>query len=116
MATRVCIKVESLRKNGVNSLEEWLQNPDNVYVGRNCCYVKGADKSKWANPFPVKKYGLQECLNLYWQHVYSSGLINQINELRNKNLGCWCIPDLGINGTANCHVDVLIYILSVTPG
>ena len=28
-------------------------------------YVKGARGSKWQNPFTVKRYGLEKCLQLY---------------------------------------------------
>lgn len=48
------VKVTQLRKNGYNNLIEWLDNPDHVYIGRHNHYVKGAIKSKWANPFKVK--------------------------------------------------------------
>lgn len=52
----VNISVKELRKNGIENLEEWLKNPNNIYIGRDMtCYVKGAKASKWQNPFNVKK-------------------------------------------------------------
>lgn len=110
MASRECVKVANLRKKGYNSLEEWLSNPDHVYIGRNMTfYVKGAEASKWKNPFPVKKYGLDQCLQLYREHLEKSGLIKHIEELRGKTLGCWC------QSGEKCHADVLITFLTHCP-
>lgn len=63
-----------------------------VYVGR---------PSKWGNPFPLTAYGRDEALRLYKQHLYDSGLINDIDELRGKHLICWCAP-------RPCHADILL--------
>lgn len=101
---RTCIKVANLRKLGYRNLEEWLKNPNHIYVGRNMTfYVKGAKKSKWANPFSVKKYGLEKCLSLYTSHIKNNlSLMNELHELSGKVLGCWCDDD------AKCHTDILI--------
>lgn len=97
----VCVKVANLRKLGYSSLLEWNEDPSNLYVGRRCGYVKGADKSKWHNPYTVKKYGIEECLRLYEEHIRSS-LWDDLSELDDiLNLGCWCVEeDL-------CHAGVL---------
>ena len=68
-------------------------------------YVPGAKKSKWSNPFSVKKYGRKECLVLYEDYIRNSSLINDIKELENCTLGCWCSPE-------SCHGDILIKILN----
>jgi hypothetical protein len=102
----VCIRVANLRKLGYDSLEEWLQDPSHIYIGRNMtAYVKGAKKSKWANPFPVKQYSREECLQMYEKYIRNSDLYNQLEELRGKKLGCWCKPE-------PCHGDVLIKLSS----
>jgi hypothetical protein len=63
-------------------------------------------KSKWCNPFSVKKYGLDECLRLYREYILSNKkLLYELEELRGKTLGCWCKPD-------KCHEDVLIELLN----
>jgi hypothetical protein len=103
----VNVKVKFLRKRGYSSLMEWLKDPNNVYIGRANRYVEGADESKWKNPFSVKKYGREECIKKYEEYLYSSGLIKDIDELRGKNLGCWCAPD-------GCHGDVLMKALATT--
>lgn len=62
--------------------------------------------SDFHNPFTARKYGLQQCLILYTEYLYSSWLVNRIPELRGKVLGCWCRPGL-------CHGDVIIIILNL---
>lgn len=87
------------RKNG-----KIVQDCD-VYIGR--AVNRGGwnlPQSKWANPFSVKKYGREKALEMYEEHVITSGLIDDIEELRGKQLGCWCHPE-------KCHGDVLLQIL-----
>ena len=108
MTTRQCVKVSELRKKGYNKLWIWLEEENNIYIGRNMSfYVKGADASYWRNPYTVKKYGLKKCLELYKNKVLSSkNMMNRIEELRGKCLGCFCFEELC------CHADVLIDILN----
>ena len=68
-------------------------------------YVKGANKSKWANPYSAKKYGRKECVEMYEKYLKSDKkLMSELHELKGKNLGCWCYPEL-------CHGDVLLKLL-----
>ena len=54
-------------------------------------YVKGATKSKWHNPFTVKKHGEAQCLAMYKQHIMSNkDLMDSLRELDGKTLACWC--------------------------
>lgn len=77
-----------------------------VYIGRQ--QTQGGwnlSASKWANPFKAPKDGsIEEVLAKYEHYVRTSGLINQLNELRGKQLGCWCKP-------SPCHGDVLIKLI-----
>jgi hypothetical protein len=101
------VRKANLNELGYNDLEDWLKNPDHVYIGRNMVfYVPGAKASKWANPFNVKKYGRDECLKLYKKHIMENPkLMKRIRkELQGKVLGCWCKPEA-------CHGDVLLKIL-----
>lgn len=79
-----------------------------VYIGRQC-NMGGwrLSKSKWANPFSAKKYGLDECLRLYKEHIFGNKeLFNSLPELNGgKSLGCWCKPNA-------CHGDVLLELLN----
>lgn len=99
----VCINVESLRKRGINSLQEWTQNPAHLYIGRSNPYVVGALESKWANPFRIRKekFSRTKSLLKYEDHIREN-LWTQLNELMTiEELGCWCHPD-------PCHGDILV--------
>ncbi|MFW6129562.1 MAG: DUF4326 domain-containing protein [Atribacterota bacterium] len=62
-----------------------------VYIGR---------PSKWGNPFTYGKR--KDIINKYRQwFLTQENLINDLPELKNKVLGCWCKPK-------NCHGDVLV--------
>jgi hypothetical protein len=116
MERRVCVKVGNLRnvyKNKDISLREWLSDENNIYVGRSgrifinkeIFHYKG---SKWANPYTLKEYKIDECLKLYKAYIESKikndpDLYN-LNELANKKLGCWC-------DKTECHIDILIEII-----
>ena len=78
------------------------------YIGRRC--NQGGWRlppSPYQNPYPVKKYGLKESLDLYAKYLYSSSLIDRVEELRGHTLGCWCRPGV-------CHGDVLLIVLRRT--
>lgn len=79
-----------------------------VYIGR---------PSKWGNPFTHIKNGKtlakfikpnrEDAINAYRDWIMNGEgkyLINDIEELRGKVLGCWCHPK-------PCHGDVLLEIL-----
>ena len=68
--------------------------PDNaVYIGR---------PSKWGNPFVIGLDGTrEEVISKYANWLHKSGLIEQVGELRGKDLVCWCSP-------LPCHGDVLL--------
>ena len=107
----VNIKKKELNKRGYRDLEHWLEKEDHIYIGRNLSfYVKGATKSKWANPYSVKKYGREECLKKYKEYVLNNKeLMSSLHELEGGVLGCWCHPE-------PCHGDILIALceLAVT--
>jgi hypothetical protein len=113
MAEKVInIRKKELQKIGYDDLEDWLgKSEDHVYIGRNMTvYVKGASKSKWFNPFPVKKWGLEKCLEMYEEKVRNdTELMGSLGELRGKTLGCWCKPD-------RCHGDVLLKLMKEMDG
>lgn len=72
-----------------------------LYIGR-AMYMGGwrLKKSKWANPYPTKKYGDQACV-MYKEYVEKNPeLMASLPELANQKLGCWCQP-------GKCHGDVL---------
>ena len=74
--------------------------PDSaVYVGRG---APGLRKSPYANPYPVKTYGLAESLRLYRLHAKGLDSAALRRELAGRDLACWC--PLG----QPCHADVLL--------
>ncbi len=103
------MQVVNVKKNNLNKLNykdfiEWSANTNHLYIGRDMSYyVPGTYKSKWHNPFPVKNYGLDECLILYEEHIRDN-LYSDLPELEGKILGCWCHPN-------KCHGDILIKLL-----
>lgn len=108
--SRVCIKVDNLRKltdDKSMTLRKWLENDNNIYVGRALVYVDGANNSKWHNPYTVKKYGREQCLTLYKKYIMAKLANNELSldELNGKILGCWCATD------EDCHADILIQLM-----
>lgn len=117
----VDVHKENLKSLGYGSLHHWLSASNtHCYIGRQNPWVDGAYRSKWANPFSVKKHGLKESLRLYKHHVENGPLIDQIQELKGRVLGCWCINDsissnpsiLADEDSFKCHGHVLLYLLA----
>jgi hypothetical protein len=55
----------------------------------------------WAK-FEIGRDGTRaEVIEKYERHLYDSGLINDVHELRGKDLVCWCAPE-------PCHGDLLL--------
>lgn len=119
--TTQSVKISNLRKkygNDIN-LRKWLEDPNNVYVGRHGRIF--IDKeifhypgSKWANPNKVTdkatEKDLEDNLILYRQHLEKEGLltIENLSELKGKCLGCFC--DTASTTSVNkidCHTKVL---------
>ena len=73
------------------------------YIGRKNRYY-GTPQSKWANPFVIGKDGTRkqvvEKYRVWIEQQIEQGEVD-IEELRGKNLLCWCAP-------AACHGDVLL--------
>ena len=95
----MAVVVHLKRKNG-----QVVQDCE-VYIGR-ACNMGGwrLPQSKWHNPYPVKTYG-DQAIPMFEAYIRSSALINDIEELRGKTLGCWCSPN-------PCHGDILVKILN----
>ena len=69
------------------------------------CDIRICRPSKWGNPFRIGIDGTrEEVIGKYREWLKSQPkLMNQIDELKGKKLGCWCHPD-------SCHGDVLVEI------
>jgi len=86
------IRVQRKRSRG------WKMPPNTVYVGR---------PSKWGNIIEFDRDDLEQMeialqAYLYWvKWMISIDELN-LNELKGKNLACWCKPG------DPCHADVLL--------
>lgn len=112
--TVVNIRKFNLNKMGFKDLEDWLRDPNHVYIGRDMAhYARGATGSKWGNPFTAKMYdGREERVRMYKEYVKTNQEIREngrtlyesLEELRGKVLGCWCHPE-------RCHGHALVELL-----
>jgi len=99
------VQKANLNKLGYSDFQDWLKNPNNVYIGRHVVYVQGSFNSKWRNPYPAKRFGRNECIEAYKETLLKNPqLLQDLEELKGKQLGCWCYPE-------KCHGDVLIELL-----
>ena len=80
-------------------LQKWLENKDNVYVGRPKNFIKNC---KWGNPYKVGVHHTsEEAIRLYERYISNNQHLSEsVAELRGKNLGCWCAPN-------QCHAEEL---------
>ena len=80
----------------VTTVVHCKKRPYDVYIGR---------PEKWGNPFTIGKDGNRgEVIEKYINWLESQPeLLNDVHELKDKVLGCWCTPKA-------CHGDVLAEI------
>ncbi len=111
------VKVVNIRKDGFDNLREWMNSPENIYIGRagivfidNERYPK--ESSPYCNPYKIGKDGTRDEVILKYKNYLISKIENS-NEfkknflkLKNKNLGCWCHPE-------KCHGDVILELLDI---
>ncbi|KKM87028.1 hypothetical protein LCGC14_1272990 [marine sediment metagenome] len=78
-----------------------------IYISGTLDYPKTEFiRSKWANPYSVRKYGRKKALELYEEYIRNTPeLYNNLFELKDYVLGCWCKPK-------SCHGDILIKLLN----
>lgn len=104
--------VVDVRKYKPYSSYWYNQPPDSqyVYIGRavrNYGRVIMPIESKWHNRRLKDQDDMTERLeSIRWyreEHLPNSGLLDQIHELENKILGCWCKSPKPLP----CHGDVL---------
>jgi hypothetical protein len=99
------------------NLKEWTQDPQNIYIGRKgIVFINNErfpkENSPWANPFKKSKDGLEK--SLYWNYIVAKldGGELDIRELKDKNLGCWCVSCTTSSWSSwECHGQILLYLL-----
>ncbi len=106
-------KVVNIRPQYQN-LKEWMNDSDNVYVGRGgVVFIDGErfpkENSPFCNPYKIGKDGSRdEVLVKYKEYIKtkltSPDFANKLKGLKGKNLGCWCFPE-------PCHANILLELL-----
>jgi hypothetical protein len=113
-------KVKFIRPEYKN-LKEWIEDPNNVYIGRSgIVFIHNENSnikerypkksSPFANPFKLNKDGnRKEIIQKYKKYIKKrldsdNDLQKLLLNMKNKNLGCWCHPE-------PCHGDVLIDLI-----
>jgi hypothetical protein len=81
-----------------------------VYIGRST--RNGWRKSRWGNPFMVRRNATQEqraeVIAMYRRWLLlQPDLMAALPELRGKDLVCWCAPE-------SCHGDVLLELANAS--
>ena len=77
------------------------------YAEDHGLYVRADRYSDWGNPFEMGKDGdrNQVCYNYEKYYLpHKPSLLNKINNLKGKALGCWCSPE-------KCHCDSLLKLI-----
>ena len=105
------VKVSNIRPT-YNNLEEWINDPNNVYIGRKgIVFINGIrfpkNDSIWCNPYKIDNntIRIQKYKTYIKDKIKKENLTDELLKLKNKNLGCWCKPEA-------CHGDVLIEIIN----
>ena len=120
----VNVKVQYIKPLGFQNLKEWMEEPNNVYIGRaGIVFIKNEEgvqerfpkvSSVFANPFKIdkkldKSKARNEVIQKYKIYITERlekepELVKQLKSLKGKNLGCWCHPE-------PCHGDVLLELI-----
>ena len=78
----------NLKEIGFESLSQWTENPNNIYIGRNNQHVPGAVHSKWNNSFSMKSCNNDRelCVQKFKEYILlKEELMNSLHELKGKN-------------------------------
>ena len=78
------------------------------------CEVPIDRTTLFGNPFDYRQLGIsrEDSVRLYYDWFYNKlnneSFCDKVLSLKNKKLGCWCVPDL-------CHGHVILEYLEGTP-
>lgn len=75
-----------------------------IYVGREAPYLQ---RSPFANPYSIKRYGLAESRRFFRRNVVGQGVLVAFarRDLANRDLACWCKTD-----AEWCHAEDWLFI------
>lgn len=102
-------KGKAVEKTRVVNVKKAFGQKYDVYIGRQNHWT-GHKQSVWANPFPVKEYGLDKALEKYEAYIRAKmqrepDLYAELYLMKGQVLGCWCRPE-------RCHGDVLVKLIA----
>lgn len=115
MTKVVNVKVKYIRSEGYANLKEWMEDEENVYIGRGGVVFIEKERfpkrgSKFLNPFKIGRDGNRdEVLQKYKIYICDKlkedkKLMDELNKMKGKKIGCWCCPE-------KCHGDILVEII-----
>jgi hypothetical protein len=77
---------------------------------KNIVWVVGS-KSRWDCPYRVPRDGSrEEVLEKYRRHLITAKLLRHLQELRGKDLACFCSSNRSI-----CHAELLLHLANFHP-
>lgn len=102
--TVVNVRVAHIRPRGYSNLRSWMQDPNNIYIGRGGCLVIDGVRfpsrsSTFANPYKIGRDGTREEViqkfrdNIVTRLEGDTHLQEELRKLKGYNLGCWCVPE-----------------------
>lgn len=114
--------VKYIRKEGYNDLQDWMNDKNNIYIGRaGIVFIKNEKtgnkerfpkkSSPFYNPSKIGKHGNRDqVIEKYKNYILkkleqSQELMNLLKSMKGKKLGCWCHPE-------KCHGDVLLELIN----
>lgn len=113
MTNVIDVHVANLRKLGYQNLREWMNDPNHVYIGRRgVVFIDGQRFPKtdsiWHNPYKISHtQSREQVLSKYEQYLLNSPhLMEQLPQLQNKVLGCWCSNESSPE-VPTCHAHIL---------
>ena len=95
-------KVKYIRPK-YNNLKEWMDDPNNVYIGRGG--VVFIDNKRFPPNGPLEERIEKYRIYMSKKLKEDDTLVKNLLQLQGKNLGCWCKPE-------KCHGDVLIELIN----
>lgn len=109
------VRVKFIRLKGYKNLKEWINDKNNIYIGRGGIVIIDNERfpknnSLFCNPYKLNIDGSrEEVIEKYKNYItkkIETNIIfkNELLKLKGKNLGCWCYPEF-------CHGNILLELI-----
>ena len=112
------VKLISISQNlffyGYNNFQDWLNDDNNIYIGRRGLNIRDVENSDQIEnllvlPFKIKKNDNKNILNIYntylREKIKDNDFRNKLLSLKNKTLGCFC------QNLENCHGNIIVNLV-----